>query len=277
MLLSWLRICIDLLRGNRLTRYFFQSNTRIFYVCETSFILCFFLDLLSKFYKTETQLFFLFLISHIPLPQSLPNLYLISFTCRKCQKLNLIAGYFPDFFQLSQSGTRMCPSLLAPCQDEFGLLHHSPEISSVICSYFGPKNSISLDIRYLSWLSFYHQPYILILSWLPTFYRLYVLLFIRIPKFNQSHFRLLFWCLVHTSLIFIRYHEAPNFVSPVFVPNTYFRNFIFVIFLFLLSQTSSPCCSSPVLAPSLTSVPALIPQSQHSSADDGNLSQCTNF
>jgi hypothetical protein len=129
---------------------------------------------------------------------------------RKPKLINLIARYFSDFLQLSQSGTRMFPSLPATCQPEFGLLPHSFEISSVICCCSGSKNFISLDIRYWSWL--------------------------------------------------IRYRGTPNFLSPVFISNTDFRNFIFVIFLFFLRQTSLPCCSSLVLAPSLTSVPALIPQ-----------------
>jgi len=70
-----------------------------------------------------------------------------------------------------------------------------------------------------------------------------------------------FGCLIHTSLIFIRYRGTPDFISPVFVFNTDFQNVIFVIFLFFLRQTSSPWCSSLVLAPSLTSVPAFTLQS----------------
>jgi len=164
---------------------------------ETSSIWCFFLDLLPNFYKPETHLFFWFLIfpqSDIPLPWSLPNWYLISFTCHECQKLiNLIAGYFSDSLQLSQSGTSMFSSLPAACQPEFGLSAHSPEISSVVCSCSGSKIFISLDIRYLSWLSVFHQPYILNLSWLPVLYRLSVLLLIWIPKFNQPDILFLLW------------------------------------------------------------------------------------
>jgi hypothetical protein len=106
--------------------------------------------------------------------------------------IHLIAGYFSKFLQLSQSDTRIFPSLPPP-QPEFGLLPQWPKISSVICSCSGSKNLIILDIRRLSWLSVFHQPYILTLSWLPVFYQLYVPLLIWIPKFNQSDIRFLLW------------------------------------------------------------------------------------
>lgn len=151
----------------------------------------------------------------------------------------------------------MFSSLPAPCQPEFGLWAHSPEISSVICSCSGSKIFISLDIRYLSCLQFSISN--IFLSY-PDSQPFIGFMFFSWSRFRNS----CFGCLIHTSLILIRYRGTLNFISSVFVSNTDFRNFIFIIFLFFMRQTSSPWCSSLVLAPSLTSVPALIPQSEYS-------------
>lgn len=91
-------------------------------------------------WKSTDFLLLTFQQSDILLPSSLPNLYLKSHICHECQHLiHLIAGYFSDFLQLSQSATRTFPSLPAPSDPEFGLLPQWPEISSVICSVLAPK------------------------------------------------------------------------------------------------------------------------------------------
>jgi hypothetical protein len=179
-----------------LTR-FFPSNTRIFCVSRNFIRLMFLSWFIDKLLQTWNSL--VFLISNISTVWYSPPLVTaeIIFDILHLSWMPKIhqpdGRLFSDFLHLSQFGTSMFPSLPAPCQPKFGLLPHAHKISSVICSCSGSKNFISLHIRQLSWLSVFHQPYILILSRLPVFYRLYVLLLIWIPKLNQSGFRFLLW------------------------------------------------------------------------------------
>lgn len=165
--------------------------------------------------------------------------------------VNLVLVCFPHYRHLVSLNLVSCPMHTKFHQSSALVL--APRISSVFIFDNCPGSQFSISHIFLSYPDSQSFIGFMFFSW-SEFRNLIN------PVFDSC-----FGCLIHTSLIFIRYRGTPNFINPVFVYNTYFRNFIFVIFLFFLRQTASPWWSSLVLAPSLTSVPALIPQSQHSS------------